>query len=162
MRKYICIVLVLLGTSCSNKNKEAPAEYDIVLKSAELNEDEFQSKEITLEQLTSKKLHDYFELLQLQKMHPQFKEEIEEQLKSFTKSGILGKDVFEGVEISNIKQVGEVVKVSDSVMKLKLVYDIISKNSTSPDSIHAFIKTKNVYLDERQIISNEIIFERID
>lgn len=162
MRKYLCFISILLGISCANEKKEASLEYDPVLKNAELYEDEFQRREITLEQLTSQKLQDYFELLQLQKKHPQFKEEIEEQLRNFTKAGIIIRDTFEGVDVSNIKQVGKVIKVSDSVVKLKLVYDKYSKNSTNTDSVYAFITTKNIHLDDRQTVSNVIVFERID
>lgn len=162
MRKYICLISVLLGISCASENKEAQAAYDVGLENVELYEEEFQGKEITLEHLTSQKLQNYFELLQLQKKHPQFKDEIEEQLKSFTKEGMIISNAFEGITVSNIKQIGKVVKVSDSVVKLKLVYDRVSENNTREDSIYAFITTKNIYLDDKQTVSNEIVFERIN
>jgi len=64
--------------------------------------------------------------------------------------------------VSNIKQVGKVIKVSDSVVKLRLDYDKLSENNTGVDSVHIFITTINIRLDEMQTGSNEIIFERID
>jgi len=60
--------IVFAGISCGNINNEAPTEYDSVLESAELSENELQRKEITLKQLTSLKLKAYFELITLQKI----------------------------------------------------------------------------------------------
>ncbi len=162
MRKYTYMVLFLIGVSCANQNKESQADYDIELKNSELIEDQFQKRQLTLEQITSQKLKEYFELVQLRNKHPQFKEEIEEQLKSFTRPGILESDKFDVVDISNIRQIGAIVKVSDSVVKLKLIYDKVLNNSTMTDSIRAVILTKNIHLDEKRIVSNEITFERID
>jgi hypothetical protein len=154
--------IVFASISCCNVNGEATSEYDSVFECTELSENELQRNEITLEQLTSLKLKAYFELFTLQKKHPVFKHEVEKRLKSFTKAGSLSKDSFPSVVVSNIKQVGKVIKVSDSVVKLRLDYDKLSENDTGADSVHIFITTINIRLDEIQTGSNEIIFERID
>jgi len=85
MKKEIGLLFILLLFSCANNfNKEAMIEdesYDIAGYEIEI-----EPENVTLEQLASKKLQAYFELLKLKTEHPEFREDILAQLKDFIES----------------------------------------------------------------------------
>lgn len=158
MRKYIWFIL--LCASCANNNKEMNVQADSNLKGdAYLNIEE---REISLEEFTVQKFHEYFELLQLNKEHPEFNEAIIKRLSTFSFQPLLEVDGLATISLKNIYQKGKIEQVSDSVQKLKLLFAIVNGDKEMKDSVYASIISKTIQIEGVEILSSKVIFSKIE
>ena len=159
MRKIINILFAWILCSCADSmNKEAiVSDEESVLLEYELD-----SKNLTIEKLTSEKLQNYFELIKLKNEHPKFQEDILEELKGISDEEFTKIDSSESFTIENIRMVGKGIILSDSVQKMILHYDFVSENQTKTDSIAAWIKTKSVLLEGVPKKSFKITFSPLE
>lgn len=163
MKNVIYIILVVLCFSClSESNKEpllyneADADYESALESKTV----FVSHVDDYEALSIQKLTEYFDLLKLKSQHPDFEKDIEIQLKQLATDSLLnikfnGSDV-----INNIKQKGDIIKISDTLHRLSLEYHLRSDNKGIKDSIFAYIVSKPLQVDGNLMTSNKVKFSK--
>lgn len=158
MKKLIYIFIVQIVVSCNNMKDNAPsvnADYE-VLKTEKI----IAKPNFIYEELAIQKLQEMYDLISLKEQHPEFSKAIKSQLKAYTNDSI-GIPNSKDILIKNIKLKGEVVKVSDSVQKMKLFYDIISNSSIKQDSIWAIIMTNKIDFEGKKIESKKIKFNSI-
>lgn len=157
MKQFIYILLVLIFVSCSSRETKNNYEYNSTTENVE---DYYRNSSSTNKYLTitTQKLHDYSDLLKLEKQHPELKADIIEQLQSLSKTKIVTIDPKYTIE--NIQQVGETETLSDSVQKIKLKYSLISRTEIKEDSITTYIKTTTILLDGRNNIANKVTFSK--
>ena len=112
------------------------------------------------DQLISEKLQDFYDLMALQNEHPEFMEEVSKQLKVYTNDSISNYKANDFTIIKNIKQLGRIVIVNDSVKKIKLSYEKSENNIKRIDTIYAIITNKSVTVDNEVLISNKVRFSK--
>lgn len=163
MKKIVYVLLCLFWLSCAKDSRNSKSEavnYDMEISASEdKNDDQFMPT--NYETLASQKLQEYFDLMQLQETHPEFKEDVLVQLKSLSQDANLSKKYINLDSVKNIRSIGDILKISDSVQKLKLEFDVMSKGKMTHDSIEALIITKTVMMDTDSITSNKIVFKTI-
>lgn len=142
MRKIIWIILLCM--SCANKNETKLNTDEVFENSKEIN---LEARVITLEELASQKLKEYFEVLQLQKKYVAFHDGEQKQISQFSKELLMEIDPLITTSIENIYQIKEVEKISDSVQKLQLEYSIITGGNKKTDSVYALITSKNIKIE---------------
>ncbi len=164
MRKLVNIFVVLLIISCANEHKnEAPIEgvnmekNETVLESSAMED---VKEAFTFQHLTEQKLQDYFDLLVLQRQHPEFIDDIRAQLHELSEDSTIISYFPQKVDIKNVQQIGKTQIISDSIQKIKLSFDIITNNSLKKDSITAIIKTKTITLDNEELTSTKVVFTK--
>lgn len=165
MKKLIYIFIVLILVSCNNH-----AEKNIDINVLEMNEGDYEveisesgesiENSFIYENLSSQKLQEMYDLISLKLENPEFEETIKLQLKTYTNDSISIPNS-SGVLIKNIKLKGEVIKVSDSVQKMKLYYDVVSNNSIQKDSIWATITINETMFEGKKIKSKKIKFNSL-
>ncbi|WP_299115471.1 hypothetical protein [uncultured Winogradskyella sp.] len=111
-------------------------------------------------QLISQKLQDFYDLVALQNEHPEFNNEVIKQLKNYTNDSINNFIAKDFTIIKNIKRLGNIIIVNDSVQRIKLSYDKVSNSTKKTDTIYAIITNKKVKLDNETLISNKIQFSK--
>lgn len=162
--KHIALFIAsILFAGCAMETKKATSEsYDIIAtEEVETLEEYVTDVEYEFNnQLLNQKLQDFYDLLALQSEHPEFNKEVAEQLKNFTNDSINKFKNDDFFIIKNIKQIGNVVFVNDSVQKIKLSYDKVSDNSKTTDTIYAIITKKQIKVDNETLISNKIQFSK--
>ncbi len=158
MKKIACILLIILVFSCKNESNKTPLldgadiDYETVMESKAVTLSEINSYEaLSIEKLTA-----YFDLLKLKEKHPEFKDDIEQQLQSFSNDALL--DYAGDFSIDSICQIGEVENISDSIRKIKLIYNVVSDTYNGKDSISAVITFKTIKMDGRSTASNKVLF----
>jgi len=161
--KHITLFIAsILFAGCAMETKKATSEsYDIIAT------EEVDAYEVPADaeyefsnQLVNQKLQDFYDLLALQSEHPEFNNEVSKQLKNFTNDAINKFKNDDFFIIKNIKQIGDVVFVNDSVQKIKLSYDKVSDKTKSTDTINAIITKKQIKVDDKTLISNKIQFSK--
>lgn len=174
MKKVIYIFMSLIIISCAKHESKSKAtdalEVENIYSSEETTDEltpdlKFTTNESTINEyqlLATQKLNDVYDLINLKQQHPDFKEDIQAQLNAL----ILNSDAlpfFNGkVSIENITQKGNIVKVSDSIYKMQLNFNVVSKNKTIKDSINASITTKVEIINGASVKTNKIHFSVID
>jgi hypothetical protein len=139
---------------------EAASDYIVIdenvatYETAEAREYEFSN------QLINQKLQDFYDLMALQNEHPEFNEEVKEQLKNFTNDSISNFITNDFFILKNIQQQGHIIIVNDSVQKVKLSFDKVSDNTRKTDTIYAIITKKRINVDDETLISNKIQFSK--
>ena len=163
MKKFIYIYTLFFIVACAKQPKnEAPLEqdmkeYEIMNENSALADI---SEEFTYQYLTKQKLQDYFDLLVLHEEHPEFGEDIALQLQELSNDNLDISNTSQKVLIENVQQIGATIKISDSIKRIRLVFDIVAKDSKKSDSITAIISTKKFYLDQKEVISTKVVFEK--
>ncbi|WP_299225128.1 hypothetical protein [uncultured Psychroserpens sp.] len=160
MKNILYILLILFLINC--KNNEQMNIEDLKVESVEIDEEIIYSSKINHQTIATHKLEEYFDLLKLKENHPNFKDDILLQLNALSKDRLLDYNIAKILSIENIEQIGEIKKVSDSVEKLQLKFNIVLENETITDSILAIITSRPIILDGEEIISNKITFSRFD
>lgn len=160
MKKLIYIIYILIFISCKNNEVNKVSESPALEMEDDTEIYEFvTSSEVTKYQtLSTQKLQDYFDLIKLKEKHPEFKEDILLQLRMLSNDTI--PNYIGNFSIENIHQSGKVEIVSDSVQKIKLVYDVVSESYKGVDSIFAVITYKTIQLEGKQTISNKVMFSK--
>jgi len=163
MKKFIYIYVLIFIAACSNQPKKEAAieedikKYETVLENSALED---MAEEFTYQHLTKQKLQDYFDLLTLQQEHPEFGEDLALQLQELSHDTLNISIASQEVSIENLQQIGATIKISDSIQRIRLLFDIIVEGSKKSDSITAVISTKKVYLDQKEVISTKVVFEK--
>ncbi len=167
--KKICYILISLAiVSCAkdkSKNMEAitveaaEVNYEIADDKTYLKADNG-TKEFLYENIASQKLLDLYDLSLLQKRHPEFKEDINAQLKELTADSIVVNNYRDKVSIQNIHQDGPLTRVSDSVQEMKLYFNIVSNGTITADSIYVKIISKTITLEDKNMITSKIRFSK--
>lgn len=165
MKKIKNIFIFLIIVSCNNDVSKKSESYDAVEFEKETVEDSYYAPEAyeTLEEpfeykeLSTEKLQEFYDLLLLKSKHPDFNHAIVDQLKTYSKD-TFSIDSMTDIIIKNVEIMGEPIHISDSVQKMKLVYDLISKNKSRKDSIWATITSRSILIDDREKTSRKIIF----
>lgn len=160
MKKLIYIIYILIFISC--KDNVANKSFESPILEVEDDVEEFQysinSGVNTYQNLSIQKLQDYFDLIKLQEKHPEFKDDILLQIRMISNDTI--PNYIGNFSIENIHQSGKVEIVSDSVQKIKLVYDVVSESYKGVDSIFAVIIFKAIQLEGVETISNKVMFSK--
>lgn len=160
MRKliYILFFLTLVITGCNNQY--APSDKSISNNAeVELNMDKASYRINSFEKLSSLKLREYFDLLKLQKEHPEFND-IQKQLQRYASEDLIYASFSKDFKIENIQQVGAVYKISDSLNKLKLKFDLVSKDTLIKGAVFVNISSKTIDLDGNKVITNKVRFTK--
>jgi hypothetical protein len=121
---------------------------------------EVKKEEFLYQQLTNQKLQDYFDLLLLQKNHPEFKNDIIKQLQDISDEQRTISATANNIKIQNIKQIGMPQKLSESVQKLTLSFDIVIGKTRQKDTIFAMINAKKISLDGKEFVSTKVFFSK--
>jgi len=155
------IFAVLLFFSCKNESKSMNMEESIFLEESYVpSNDETSSEVLKYEKLSKLKFTNYIDLLRLKGKHPEFIEDIEVQIHQLSKDSIVAMYNHDDFSVENIHQEGGIKQVSDSLKKIKLVYEIVSKSNKITDSVFANIFTKTIIVDNKTITSNKVIFSK--
>jgi len=162
MKKFIYIYILFFIAACANQPKneaveEELKEFETGLENSALED---MAEEFTYQHLTKQKLQDYFDLLVLEQEHPEFGEDIALQLLELSNDTLKISIASQKVSIQNVQQIGAVIKISDSIQKIRLVFDIVAEDSKKSDSITAIVSTKKIYLDQKEVISTKVVFEK--
>jgi len=163
MKKVIYVMICMLWLTCANetKNKSESVEYRMEAISAEEDDISMDLKPINYEQLAEHKLMEYFDLLRLKQEHPEFEKDIISQLQGFSNDSE-SIDSYEKIDsIINIRQLGKLIKESDSIQKMRLYFDIVSGITTTSDSVMAIITIKFITVEGRKIPSTKVMFKNI-
>ncbi|OUS02117.1 hypothetical protein A9Q86_05555 [Flavobacteriales bacterium 33_180_T64] len=151
MKKLIYILFVLCIVAC--KQNEAMKKDDVNTHALS----NFKTSTMTSEDISSRKLEEYIDLITLQQKHPEFESDINEQLKNFT-NGKLSLNYPKGFKISDIKQLGESKIISDSLEHLILEFTVTNNSQTLKDSILAEIRSTSIDMDGEIRISKKVRF----
>ncbi|WP_442264531.1 hypothetical protein ACSIGC_09180 [Tenacibaculum sp. ZS6-P6] len=154
MKQLIYIILVLLFISCANK--EMNKTYDFTAKSYT----ETSALEITKHELLTEKFNQYFDLLKLKATHPDFEENIINQLQELSQNKILEINSVKEAEIENIQVTDQITFVSDSIEKIKINYDLVTPKLTVKDSIYAYKTSSEITIDGVSFPSLKIKFSK--
>lgn len=163
MKKPLYTFLFVLVLSCANETKNKSAE--IFTEEAiemPINEETPVPEKSSFENLASQKLVDYFDLLRLQQEYPEFTEDIQLQLKKYTLDSTFHKNYQHIKSIENIRQIGDIVQVSDSVRQIKLHFDLLIDKTTITDSILAKILFKKIIIENSSTKSYKVQFQNLN
>lgn len=153
----------LIMISCANETKNKTESIDYELEEPIEYDDNYSmdSKPITYEYLVQQKLIDYFDLIRLKQEHPEFEKDIILQLQRFSKDSTIYNKYLKIDSIKNVRQVGAVLRESDSVQRIKLYFDIVSDNKIKSDSISAIILTRAALVDDIIFPTTLILFKEL-
>ncbi|QTE21586.1 hypothetical protein [Polaribacter cellanae] len=151
MKKTFLIVIVLIIASCSSNSNKKPG----------LNKESLAIvKEYSTSTLIEEKFLEFYELNMLLNSDSKFKKEIGERLKSFKIDTFPILNLPNDSKITNIKQIGETISITDSIKKRKIIFDMVTPNSLKKDSLFAYILSKKIIIDSIEVISNKVKFAR--
>lgn len=158
MKQIVYILVIILVVSCANESKRSESSVHEIEVSTDINDD-FKSENFNPTVLASEKLTEYFDLIKLKQEHPEFREDIELQLESYSANSILlNTNTF---SIENIRSADSPEIISDSLQSVVLYFDILSENYITKDSILAFITTKTILMDTQSAVSTKVRFQKI-
>ncbi|WP_353778936.1 hypothetical protein [Winogradskyella sp. 3972H.M.0a.05] len=109
-------------------------------------------------ELTTDKLVEFHELIQLKAEYPNFENEVAKNLKAFTTNDSLIKRLENATQIMDIKQIGHSITVSDSVQNIKIHFKTLRNDEEKTDSILAIIKSKPIFIDGTELLSRKVSF----
>lgn len=159
MKKLAIIFgLALLIISCKNNNSFAPGANE------EASIDDFfesSGSSFTKTDLLEQKLQEVYDLSLLKQLHPEFEEELLNQIKSLSDGEILLTEKTDAVKINNLTLIGDVNIKSDSISEIKLYYEVSYNNKVVIDSILAIVKTHNIEIEGDNFSSTKIRFKKI-
>ncbi len=161
MKNIIYILLIVCFISCKHSKSMKSESADMEIEATEVFENEINLETIDLEELGSQKLIEYFDLLKLKQLHPEFETDINEQLLSFTNNNSI-LNYPEGFTISNIKQLGTTKIISDSLQTFTIGFDITTASGSFKDSLITEIKSKEVTIGNSKKVSHKVRFLKIE
>ena len=154
MKNVVYIFFILIIVSCNNhrkmKSENSAVEFeDVITGNKTLESNKF-------ENLSTQKFNDYIDLLKLKDKHPEFKADIIEQLQSISKDSLIHIRDASNFLVKNVRQENGIEHISDSVQKIKLVYDVVLDGRKIEDSVFALITTKVVVIDNKETVSHKV------
>ena len=170
MKNIAFIFIVLFIVSCKNEAVKSANETESVTEGAKMDmeleefyipeQPKIDTNTFDYKELTTEKLQELYDVLTLIQKHPEFRESLTSQLKTFTKDSLAVTTSSE-IVIDNIRIIGNVLKPNDSTQKMKLLYNLTTENEKIQDSIWAKILFKTVDLDGKKMQSKKITFNKI-
>ena len=156
MRKILSlIILIFLIYSCSRSKEMKPVNYSYKKESV-IEKPVIITEQFKYQIITKQKLQEYYDLLVLQKKHPEFKNDILAQLQKISSINKKLKDT-NSIKINNLELIST-NKTSETERRIKISFDVISNNKIKKDTTIVLIKTKKVIIDNRELVSNKIRF----
>jgi len=156
MRKILSlIILIFLIYSCSRSKEMKPVNYSYKKESV-IEKPAIITEQFKYQIITKQKLQEYYDLLVLQKKHPEFKDDILAQLQKISSINKKLKDT-NSIKINNLELIST-NKTSETERRIKISFDVISNNKIKKDTTIVLIKTKKVIIDNRELVSNKIRF----
>lgn len=149
MKNLIFLAVFLLVFSCTN---HAPLDKEM----SEVT----MFKEVSMKKVLENKFKELYDLNLLKKKFPEFKNDIDRRIQNFTFNHEVNFEFQDSIRISNIRQKGGLIKISDSVQMAKVVFDLTSQNSTKTDSVFAFITKKEAIIDSEKVFLTKVQFSR--
>lgn len=158
MRTVISLCLILMFVSCVSNKKEA----DVLLKNPSIIDTytKGSAKEFNYNYITSEKLQEFYELLLLEKTYPEFKDDIALQIKSMSSEDIKIPDSINVIAVKNVKQIGPINQISNTVQEIKLSFDVVTNTTTYKDSIYAKLTTNRITKEGSKLLSTKITFSK--
>ena len=151
MKKTILYLIPFLIISCHSKSPEvdrfSPSSFN-------------GNKKYSNKTLIEEKFQEFYDLNALLIKFPDFKDDIENRISNFTTNTKKIFDLTDSIKIKNIRQEGELIKISDSVQMTKVLFDIVLENSVKTDSVLAFITQKKIVIDSEEITSTKVKFTK--
>lgn len=185
LKHIIFIIASILLSACAMENRKVKSSEDNIEVAAEAVEDIDDSvvyeEDVALDKeilydlevnanydvkyemntpLINQKLQEFYDLLALQNQHPEFMDEVAEQLKNYTQDSISNFKVDKVVVIKDIRRLGNVIRVNDSSEKIKLTYTKMVDNIKTVDTIYAIISNKTILVDNEPLTSNKVRFSK--
>lgn len=149
MKNILYILVLLFIVSCKNETmKSVSADMEV---STDAVESTVNSN--ALQDISTQKLNEYFELIQLKQLHPEFESDINAQLLSFTNGHKSFKNYEEGFMVSNIQHSGKSKTLSDSVEVFTLKYTVTTHSKIFKDSIKTYVTSGTDYLESVEVVT---------
>jgi len=157
MKQWTMILMVLVLTSCmNNEARKHDMEIEVVESASyDFVEDDKNFDELAL---TNDKLQEYYELNLLKQLHPEFGEDIQQQLEQFGSKHIDLPKTAKNISITDLTRKSS-EKLNDSVVRLTLEFNIKTEVSRTKDSIAAYITSKELIIDGETTLSKKIKFK---
>ena len=168
MKKLYYILSLFLVFSCMNnaEKKALDLEEESVLETETLNVNEAVDIKtenaylFTEQDIAYQKLQEFYDLNVLKQHHPEFEEDISKQIAELSNSELNLPRLTREIKINNLKQIETAEQLNDSILKLKLSYDLHSEQGTQKDSITAIIKTSTIIIEGKEQKSYKVTFEK--
>lgn len=152
MKRVTHILFLLFIASCSNNSS--------ISKNETLIDNSSMIKNYTTKSLVKEKFLELYDLNLLLKKHSSFKNDVIERIKGFSKDSVNLIELKDSSGIKNIRFKGDIIKVSDSVKKIKLIYDFRNQSGIKTDSIYAFIISSKRVINSEEFVSNKVKFSK--
>ena len=170
MKKILFVFIVFIMVSCKNEATKNSSEIETTTEGVRMDMEleEFYIPETTIndtksfehKELTTEKLQELYDVLTLIQKHPEFRESLKSQLKTFTEDS-LTVDTSSEIIINNLRIKGPVLKPDDSTQRMKLLFNATSKTNRIQDSILAEVTFKTIIIDGKEMQSKKVKFKRI-
>ncbi len=162
MNRSIYILFILLWACNSSVEHEELKNVDAAesQKSSVSMEETETVSEPDFTEMSSLKLQEYADLLMLETQHPEFKEQIRQQLLNISESNLLQTTHSDSLRVLRMRQLGDAERVSDSLERIHYTYTISADDTLLRDTLVAKIAKQYVLIDGRETISYKITFER--
>ena len=170
MKKILFVFIVFIMVSCKNEATKSSSEIETTTEGVrmDMEREEFYIPENTIndtkyfehKELTTEKLQELYDVLTLIQKHPEFRESLKSQLKTFTEDS-LTVDTSSEIIINNLRIKGPVLKPDDSTQRMKLLFNATSKTNRIQDSILAEVTFKTIIIDGKEMQSKKVKFKRI-
>ena len=125
LKHIILILLSILLSACAmeSRSKSSNETYEVATEELDVEVvDDYEVIPTFNAPLINQKLQDFYDLIALQNQHPEFTNEVIEQLKNYTNDTISNFKTKDPVNIKDIKQRGEVISIKANTQKIKLKY----------------------------------------
>ncbi len=160
MKKILIYSLIILLGACAHAPNKENSEAKSNISALDI--EEIIPEKFAFENITTLKLQEYFDLLVLEKKHPEFKKELELQIRKMANFNFPIDSLSTNIKIKNIKQIGNLVRVSDTSQRLKISFDINTTTSSKNDSIAMLVHSKTILIDTQEMTTTQVVFEKIN
>jgi len=160
MRKLVYILSFIVFTSCINNTKEAEMKtFDFMLIEESINLDDFgyTYSNFNVTNLAQQKLQEYYDLSLLKEQYPEFENDIKLQLENLADSTLEISKNLNAISISNVIEISN-QKLSGSVSRIQLQYEVTTEKGTITDTISAIIKTKTIIINNENVATTKLKF----
>jgi len=161
MKRMLYLISIFILASCANNREtnvekivESADDYDMEVSALQKPE------AFDYQNVYSEKLQSYFDLLNLYSSHPNFREDIELQLKKLSTDPINPLDTIPKVIIGNVQISGKPEVVSDAVTKTVLRFNKNTNGIVVSDSITAIVMKKLVLLGDTEEVLTTVRFSK--
>ena len=163
MNRTLYIVFILLWACNSGVEHEELRNADAAeIQESSVSMEDTAISEADFTKMSSEKLQEYADLLMLETQHPQFKDQIRQQLLNISETNLLQTTHSDSLQVLRMRQLGNAERVSDYLDRIHYAYTLSAGNTLVQDTLVARIAKQYVLIDDRETISYKITFERIE